>query len=144
MKSHANHHRDGDRLAGKLQRRDPAMRSVTVHLSGFACEAIAGPWRSDRENLPARVIGAIRCYLRDSGTEQAGWVYPHFLPEEARAEEVALRLNVEDELWHSLEEEAERQHVSAERMVEHAAFYFAAEMNAGRVTQRIIADFDDD
>jgi hypothetical protein len=120
------------------------MRSVTVHLSGFACEAVAGERRSGSEHVPARVIRAIRCYLKDGGTEHAGWSYPHFLPDEKRAENVALRLNVEDELWHSLEAEAERQHVSAEEMVEHAAFYFAAEMNAGRITQRILVDFDED
>lgn len=90
------------------------------------------------------MIRAIRCYLKDGGAEQAGWSYPHFLPDEGRAEEVVLRLKIDDDLWHSLEEEAERQHVSAEEMVEHAAFYFAAEMDAGRITQRIFADFEDD
>lgn len=120
------------------------MRSVTVHLSGFACEAVAGEGGADRERVPARVIRAIRCYLNDRESEESGWSYPHFLPHERPAEEVALRLDVDDDLWSSLEEEAERQHVSAEAMVEHAAFYFAAEMNAGRVTQRILAEFDDE
>lgn len=120
------------------------MRWVTVHLSGFACEAVAGVGTPDKKHVPARVIRAIRCYLRDAGSEEAGWSYPHFLSNEGRAEEVALRLNVDDDLWSSLEEEAERQHVSTEEMVEHAAFYFAAEMNAGRLTQRIAADFDDE
>lgn len=119
------------------------MRSVTVHLSGFACEAVAGGGTPDKEHVPARMIRAIRCYLKDRGAEEAGWAYPHFLSNQVHAEEVALRLNVDDELWSSLEKEAERQHVSAEEMVEHAAFYFAAEMNAGRITQRIVADFDD-
>ena len=119
------------------------MRWVTVHLSGFACEALAGGGGADKERVPARVIGAIRCYLNDRDAEESGWSYPHFLPQERPAEEVALRLNVDDDLWSSLEEEAERQHVSAEAMVEHAAFYFAAEMNAGRLTRRILADLDE-
>jgi len=119
------------------------MRSVTVHLSGFACEAVAGEGSPGTKHVRDRVVRAIRCYLNEKHPEEVGWSYPHFLPEGAPAEEVALRLKVDDDLWRSLEEEAERQHVSVEQMVEHAAFYFAAEMNAGRVTQRILADLDD-
>ncbi len=49
---------------------------------------------------------------------------------------------MDSELWREFEEEAERQGVSVEQLAEHAAFYFAAELDAGRVTQRILDDLE--
>ena len=35
-----------------------------------------------------------------------------------------------------------RQEVTVEQLAEHAAFYFAAELDAGRVTERILDDLE--
>jgi hypothetical protein len=51
-------------------------------------------------------------------------------------------LEVASDLWSDLEQEALRQGVTVEQMAEHAAFYFAAELDAGRVTQRILDDLE--
>jgi hypothetical protein len=40
------------------------------------------------------------------------------------------------------EAEAGKQGVSAQQLLEHAAFYFAAELDAGRITRRILDDLD--
>jgi hypothetical protein len=115
-------------------------RSVTVHLSEFVCSVVAGEGTGGREHLPERVVDAIRCYLGDSGSYGPGWAYPRFLREEEPHEEVALELEIDDELWTMLEDEAARQGVSAQKMVTHAALYVAGEVNAGRATRRILDD----
>lgn len=119
-------------------------RSVTVHLSEFACSVVAGEGNRDREHLAEKVVDAIRCYLGDRGTYGPGWAYPRFLREEEYPEEVALQLEIDGELWDMLEEEAKRQGVSAQKMVTHASLYVAGEVNAGRATRRILDGLDQD
>jgi len=117
--------------------------SVTVHLSEFACSAVSGEGAGDGEQLSARIVAAIRCYLNDKGSGGLRWAYPSFLTgEEQIGKEVTLRLAIEDQLWRSLEQEAERQGVTPQKMVTHATLYVAAEVDAGRVTRRILADLE--
>ncbi len=113
-------------------------RSVTVHLSEFVCSVVAGEGAESREHLAEKVVDAIRCYLGDRGTYGPGWAYPRFLREEEHPEEVALQLEIDSELWDLLEEEAERQGVSPQKMVSHASLYVAGEVDAGRATRRIL------
>jgi hypothetical protein len=113
-------------------------RSVTVHLSEFACSVVVGDGAESRGQLAEKVVDAIRCYLGDRGTYGPGWAYPRFLREEEYPEEVAVRLEIDSELWDLLEEEAERQGVSPQKMVTHASLYVAGEVDAGRATRRIL------
>jgi hypothetical protein len=118
-------------------------RSVTVHLSEFVCSVVAGEGSGSREHLPEKVVDAIRCYLGDRNMYGPGWAYPRFLKEEEPREAVALRLEIDSELWKMLEEEAERQGVSPQKMVTHASLYVAGEVDAGRATRRILDDLED-
>lgn len=117
-------------------------RLVTVRLGEFACSAVAGEGRGNRDQLSARIVAAIRCYLNDKGSGGLRWPYPSFLADEEGREEVALRLAIDDELWRSVEREAEHQGVSAQKLVTHAVLYVAAEVDAGRVTRRILEDLE--
>jgi hypothetical protein len=113
-------------------------RSVTVHLSEFVCSVVAGEEAESRKHLAEKVVDAIRCYLGDRGTYGPGWAYPRFMREDEHPEEVALQLEIDSELWDLLEEEAERQGVSPQKMVSHASLYVAGEVDAGRATRRIL------
>jgi hypothetical protein len=53
-----------------------------------------------------------------------------------------FELDVKDDIWSSFEAEAGRQDVSSQQLLEHAAFYFVAELDAGRITQRILDDLE--
>jgi hypothetical protein len=121
-------------------------REVDVRLGTFAREALAREQRGrgvGDEAVSAAVVRAIRCYLESKGTGGPGWRYPSFRRGEQEGDSrVGLHLSIDDGLWRALEEEAETQGVSAQQMLEHAAIYFAAEVDAGRLTQRIIDDFD--
>jgi hypothetical protein len=116
-------------------------RLVTVRMGEFACSAIAGEG-SGADHTPTRVVGAIRCYLNDRESSGPGWSYPGFLRDTEPGKEVELRLSVEDELWRALDEEAQKQGVSVQKMVAHAVLYVAAEVNAGRVTRRILDELE--
>lgn len=120
------------------------MRSVTVRLGGFACAALAEEEGVDPAQIPSAAVQAIRCYLNDKGTGGPGWLYPGFMRGGDNGDDVELQLSIDGDLWRSLEDEAERQGVSAQKMVEHAVLYFAAETDAGRITRRILDDFGED
>jgi hypothetical protein len=123
---------------------DRVKREVDVRLGSFAREALAGDADAGGETVSAAAVRAIRCYLEDKETGGPGWRYPAFRRDERGedARKVGMHLSIDDGLWRALEAEAEDQGVSSQQMIEHAALYFAAEVDAGRVTQRIIDDLD--
>jgi hypothetical protein len=118
-------------------------RSVTVSLGRLASQAIGGGGSSNDGKPSSRAGRAILCYLNARGSGGPGWSYPSFLDERRGGEGIRLELRVEDGLWRSLEEEAERQHIGVSQMLEHAVLYFAAEVDAGRFTERIIDELDE-
>jgi hypothetical protein len=113
-------------------------RSRTVGLSRFVVEAIGGEGGADDRRVSARLMQAVRLYLADRNSDRPGWRYPAFLPERPAGEDVALELSADEGLWRALEGEAERQGVSLRQMLEHAALCYAAELSAGRATERIV------
>jgi hypothetical protein len=82
----------------------------------------------------------LRCYLGDKDTDRPAWPYPDFLRGTETQGDLQVEFEVEEDLWHDFEAEASAQGISVEQLTEHAAFYFAAELNAGRVTERILED----
>jgi hypothetical protein len=114
-------------------------RAVAVGLSQLAFDGLAAETRT---GSAARLQSAVRCYLGDRGANQAAWPYPAFLRGSEPRIDVRLELEIKDDLWHSFEAEAARQDVSPQQLLEHAAFYFVAELDAGRITQRILDDLE--
>jgi hypothetical protein len=55
---------------------------------------------------------------------------------------VRVEADVDAGLWREFGEEAASQGVTVEQLAEHAAFYVAAEADAGRATTRILADLE--
>jgi hypothetical protein len=123
-------------------------RSVKVKLGAFAGEALTGGRKIgarpavDTTPKPDDVLRAVRFYLNDKGSDRPGWAYPALLREQHPREEIEFELSIDDALWHALKNEAKQQDVSVAQLLEHAALYYAAELDAGRVTQRILDDLD--
>lgn len=115
-------------------------RSVTVRLGALAIDALGGGVESGAGSAPGDLVRAIRLYLNDRSGEEPGWTYPRFLRDRNAGKGIELELSVEDSLWSSMEEEAERQGVTVAQLLEHAALYYAAELDAGRVTERMLED----
>jgi hypothetical protein len=115
---------------------DTGKREVSLGLSELAFEALVGE-EGDR-SAATSMESAVRCYLGDRGTDRPAWPYPGFLRGTEPQRDVRVELDLSDTLWDDFSEEASRQGVTLEQLAEHAAFYFAAELDAGRVTQRIL------
>lgn len=120
-------------------------RAVPFELGGLAFEALVGEEGRGSGQVPATVVHAIRCYLNDRGSGRPGWAFPAFMRDrQSRGKGVKLELFIEEDLWRSLEDEAGTQGVTVRQMAEHATFYYAAEVDAGRITRRILDDFESD
>lgn len=113
---------------------------MTVVLSELAYTALRGDGEAADPSL--RMENALFCYLGDSDSGRPAWSYPGFLRGSETREDVRIEVEVDASLWSRFEEEAVRQGVSVEQLAEHAAFYFEAEIDAGRVTQRILDELD--
>jgi len=119
---------------------DTGERQVLLGLSELAFGALVGE-EGDR-SASTTMESALRCYLGDRGTDRPAWPYPGFLRGSEPQRDVELELEVSVDLWRDFSEEASKQEVTTEQLAEHAAFYFAAELDAGRVTQRILDEFE--
>lgn len=115
-------------------------RRVTVALSELAFESLTGGKGDVDPSL--RMENALLCYLGDSDSGRTAWAYPEFLRGSETRKEVEVEFRVAEALWRDFEEAAVGQGVTVEQLAEHAAFYFAAELDAGRVTQRILDDLE--
>jgi hypothetical protein len=124
-----------------LTRDDAALRRhVEIDLSELAYEALTGD--DPEAAVPVRIESAVRCYLEDRDADRQAWPYPDFLRGSETRNDVRVELEVVAELWRDFAAEAVRQEVTVEQLAEHASFYLAAELNAGRVTARILEDFE--
>jgi len=130
------------RLEGSIVARDEhaGKRHVTVSLSRLAFDALMAEEADAEAQVTVRAESALRCYLGDKDTERPAWRYPDFLRGTETQGDLQVEFEVEEDLWHDFEAEASAQGISVEQLTEHAAFYFAAELNAGRVTERILED----
>lgn len=124
------------------------MTTVQVKLGAFAAGMLA--WKHQRDTgigggaqpNSDDVVKVIRFYLRESGHNGAGWAYPGLLRVGRPEEEVEVEVEIDESLWGQMEREAERQHVTVTQLLEHAALYYAAELDAGRLTERILDELD--
>jgi hypothetical protein len=132
----------GMTLEGSIVARDEnaGKRDVTVSLSRLAFDALMGDEADTGAEVAVRTESALRCYLGDRDTERPAWPYPDFLRGTETQGDLQVEFEVEEDLWRDFEAEASAQGISVEQLTEHAAFYFAAELNAGRVTERILED----
>lgn len=117
-------------------------RRVTVELSRLAFEALTGGGPATA--APKKMVDALHWYVSDRDAERPAWPYPDFLRGAEMETDFEFEIGVAGELWRAFAEEAERQEVTVAQLAEHAAFYFAAELDAGRVTERILEDLGPD
>jgi hypothetical protein len=118
--------------------------SITVTVGAIASKILAVELVTRGNSSSQTAERAIRAYLNDGAEPGPGWAYPSFLRGRKPVDGVRLRLDLDGELWHELSQEAAKQGVSDQQLLEHAVLYFAAEDHAGRVTERILEDLEED
>jgi hypothetical protein len=115
----------------------PLRQTVTVNVGKLALEALSSVEELGGSLPSARLESAIKVYLGDRDLGRPGWRYPDFV-RGAAGQQAQLELEIDDDLWRSFAEEADRQRVAADRLAEQAAFYLAAEVDAGRIAHRML------
>ena len=115
-------------------------RTITVALGDFGLESLGGAYRRDTATLGRSLTQAIRYYLGDKDSGRAGWLYPSFGRDGNDGQVVELRISIDAVIWDDFSTEADRQGVSTGQLVQHAALYFAADRDSGRLAQRIVSD----
>jgi hypothetical protein len=107
-------------------------------LGDLSLESLGGAKRRDGGSLERLLVQAIRYYLADRDSGRAGWPYPDFVLDGDSGEEKTVRIVVDGAVWGEFSQEAARQGISTDQLLRHAALYFAADLDSGRLTQRIL------
>jgi hypothetical protein len=124
----------------KTEGESPLRRTVTVALGDFSLEFLGGTHKHDPDTLAGSLMQAVRYYLADKDSGRAEWSYPSFQRDGQVGERVEVEIHSDDAVWEAFSAEAERQGVSTDQLLQHAVLYFAADLDAGRLTQRILDD----
>jgi hypothetical protein len=115
---------------------------VRLALGSLWLEALLPPAAEADADPAAAVRQAVYYYLSDADSGRAGWSHPRFrrAGEEAAGPTIEVPVTVDEGTWRAFADEAERQGVTVEELLRHALLYFAADLDAGRVAARIVAD----
>ena len=115
-------------------------RSLTLSLEEFGASTLEG--EAERYSVSPAELGrhAVRYYLSDRDSGRMALRVPRLSEDPSRKPALELRLDLDPHDWLELEEEAERQQVSVERLLEHAIVYFLADLDAGRVERRMLEE----
>lgn len=105
----------------------------------MAARALSADGSPDAKRLATLLPQAVRFYLDERDSGQAGWRYPSFLEGRDGAGD-GRGVSLDEDLWQQLQAEAERQDASPEDLLQHAAFYFGAARDDGRLTERIAGE----
>ncbi|HEY6639020.1 MAG TPA: hypothetical protein VIZ61_15180 [Solirubrobacterales bacterium] len=92
------------------------------------------------ENLSLDRLLALACgyYESELASGRTASRVPRFGQPVSERESRTFLLELDKQTVKRLEEEAERQELGLERLIEHAAIFFLADLDAGRVAERII------
>ena len=112
------------------------MRNVTLYLDEFLQEALE-EYTKEGEGSPSSVLPtAAHYWLADRHAGRPSWRVPSF-PRDRRLAEQTVCVGLDDDTWRALEEEAHRQDVDADALAQHALVYFLADLDSGRVAERL-------
>ena len=111
------------------------MKALKFHLDDFGREALEQFARRRRDSHSAAVRTASLYYLADREEGRPAWPVVRCATDPAGSSGVTVRLD--DETWRALQDEAERQDVSAADLIRHAVLYFLADVDSGRVAARL-------
>lgn len=115
---------------------------MRLELSEFGRAALEAEAQRHTLSPEEFVEQAARYYLADRCSGRAAHLVPRFARERTPPpqERLAVELDLAQRTWRELDAESERQGVTVERLLEHAALYLIADLYSGRVPGRIVRD----
>jgi hypothetical protein len=111
-------------------------RRLTLRLGPFEREALDRYGNSQRVTAVQVIRTAVLYYLRERDSDRLEWR----MPELARAQPggaTAVEVEVEEETWRSLVEEAAAQSTDSETLARHALLFFLADVDSGRIARKL-------
>jgi hypothetical protein len=111
-------------------------RRLTLRLGPFEREALDRYGDSQRVTAVQVIRTAVLYYLRERDSDRLEWR----MPELARAQPggaTAVEVEVEEETWRSLVEEAAAQSTDSETLARHALLFFLADVDSGRIAGKL-------
>lgn len=110
-------------------------KSMTLWLDPFGRQALAN-LAEERHDSASVVRTASLYYLADRDSGRSAWRVPRFL-EASPPDGDRLEIDLDDETWTALAEEARGQGVEPSRLAQHALLYFFADLDSGRLADRL-------
>ena len=124
-------------MGGKAEVR----RELTLSLQQFGRASLERRARQLDIPVSALVRQAVLYYLAVRGSERSALRVPRFARvQQPGTDGVELSLALDHADWSALEVEAVRLRVPLERLIEHAAMLFLADLDSGRVAMRILEE----
>jgi hypothetical protein len=116
-------------------------RTLTLELGVLGREALEEQAGAHGLSIAALLRHSALYYLSERDAGRLAWRVPEFARSAAGSDregrlEVALEL--EDDVWRSLEAESERQRVPLDQLLVHAAFFFINDLACGRVAEDLL------
>ena len=112
-------------------------QSIVMSLPETSLELLIADGGASEADLSRCLVVAVAYFLKQRGADAPGHSYPE-LQRGKRVEPARrLQLTIDSELWERFVEEAESQRVSPDQLLEHAALYFAAQRDSGRIAEQI-------
>jgi hypothetical protein len=114
-------------------------RDVVLNLDEFGGHALETFVRERGRSQSVAGRTASLYYLADRDAERPTWPVPRFASARSADDphSVAVTIELDEQTWKAVLQEAERQLVSAERLIEHALLYFLADLDSGRIADRL-------
>jgi hypothetical protein len=111
-------------------------RTLTIRLAPFERDALDRYGAAQRVPAARAVRTAILYYLRERGSNRPTWAV---LPDgvEEAASDVQVELELGEEAWRALVDEAACQAVAPETLARHALVFFLADFDSGRVAAAV-------
>jgi hypothetical protein len=110
------------------------MATLTLELDAFARELLGRYARQSGTSLPDVIRLAIRYHLADgNGSATPDWLRD---AEPARVSE-RIEVELDERTWTALAATAERRGIDPERLAEDAYLHFLADLESGRVAERL-------
>jgi hypothetical protein len=126
--------------AGAALRFVRVQRLLLLSLEEFGAAGLEE--QAERYSVTPAQLGrhAVRYYLSERDSGRMALRVPRFTQDTARDPALKIKLDLDPDTWQELDREAERQEVSIERLLAHAVMYFLADLDAGRVEERMLED----
>ena len=110
-------------------------KSMTLRLDPFGQQALSQFADEHRDSASAVVRTASLYYLADRDSGRPAWRVPRFGRNPTASP--GFDIDLDDETFAALRQEAAGQGVDPSRLAEHALLYYLADLDGGRLAERI-------